>query len=82
MELFHSFRGSKSYRLETSPGNGVAFSLVASGTFPDLGTPSLSPHPLVNHDVGPVCARFVKYVCTAYYADGCALEYIGVNQPT
>ena len=54
---------------------------IKSGTFVDPREHEgpYNPQELESFQIDPVMAQFIKFSCTSYYGEGCALQYINVQ---
>ena len=82
-------RGSEAFDVSIGETSLGPWTTIAKGTFPDLRSPKKSWNPervpltvIQAEGGGSVAGRFVKYECTTFYGDACALHYIGLLTAT
>ena len=79
--VFISSSGTKGYTVSVSEEENGPWTEVKSGTFTDprLHAGQYNPQTSESFFFTPVVAQFVKFSCTSYFGQGCALQYIGVS---
>ena len=71
------YRGTKSYIVSVSESENGPWKEIKSGTLVDP-RPRSDPQDLETFQIHPVLAHYVKFSCTSYYGEYCALGYIEV----
>ena len=79
--MLHFFSsGTKHFIVSVSESGNGPWEEIKSGTFvdPRQHEGSYNPQDSETFEIDPVMARYVKFSCTRYYGNGCALQYIEV----